>query len=71
MAKINSKINTALTQREFETLKGLYEGKTNRQLAETQFVSVNTVKTHIKNIYEKMNTHTRSETLSLVHSLLH
>ena len=68
---INSKINTPLTQREFDILEGLYEGKTNRQLAESQFVSVNTVKTHIKNIYEKMNTHTRSETVALIHSLLH
>ncbi len=67
---INSKINTELTEREFDILKGLYEGKTNRQLADTQFVSVNTVKTHIKNIYEKMNTHTRTETMALVHDLL-
>ncbi|WP_111684918.1 response regulator transcription factor [Winogradskyella tangerina] len=67
---INSKIPTALTQKEFEVLEGLYEGKTNQQLADSQFVSVNTIKTHIKNIYEKMNTHTRSETLRLVHSLL-
>lgn len=67
---INSKIPTALTQKEFEVLEGLYEGKTNQQLADSQFVSVNTIKTHIKNIYEKLNTHTRSETLRLVHSLL-
>lgn len=67
---INSKINTPLTQKEFETLKGLYHGKTNRQLAESQFVSVNTVKTHIKNIYEKMGTHTRLETIAQINSLL-
>ena len=67
---VNSKIGTALTQKEFEVLEGLYQGKTNQQLADTQFVSVNTIKTHIKNIYEKMNTHTRSETLALVHGLL-
>lgn len=68
---VNSKINTPLTQREFDILEALYEGKTNRQLAESQFVSINTVKTHIKNIYEKMNTNTRSETIALIHSLLH
>ncbi|MCT4628973.1 response regulator transcription factor [Winogradskyella sp.] len=67
---INSKINSSLTQREFDILEGLFEGKTNRQLAESNFISVNTVKTHIKNIYEKMNTNTRSETITLVHSLL-
>jgi DNA-binding NarL/FixJ family response regulator len=68
---INSLICTALTQKEFETLKGLYEGKSNQLLAEDQFVSINTIKTHIKNIYEKMNTHTRLETITLLNELLH
>lgn len=67
---VNANIDTPLTQKEFETLAGLCEGKTNQQLADSLFVSVNTVKTHIKNIYEKMNTSTRTETVSFVHSLL-
>lgn len=67
---INSNIKTPLTQKEFETLEGLCDGKTNQQLADSLFVSINTVKTHIKNIYEKMNTKTRSETISLVYSFL-
>lgn len=67
---INGLIKTPLTQKEFETLKGLYEGKTNQLLAKDQFVSINTVKTHIKNIYEKMNTHTRLETITLLKELL-
>lgn len=68
---INNLIVNALTQKEFDVLKGLYEGKTNQQLADDQFVSVNTIKTHIKNIYEKLDTHTRSETMSLLNDLLH
>lgn len=67
---VNANISTALTQKEYKILEGLCEGKTNQQLADSLFVSVNTVKTHIKNIYEKMNTNTRTETISLVHSLL-
>ncbi|MGB3606714.1 MAG: response regulator [Psychroserpens sp.] len=67
---INSLIKTPLTQKEFETLKGLHEGKTNQLLADDQFVSVNTIKSHIKNIYEKMNTHTRLETITLLNDLL-
>ena len=67
---INTKILTPLTQKEFEILEGLFQGKTNQQLAESQFVSINTIKTHIKNIYEKMNTNTRSETIAQVNSLL-
>jgi len=68
--RINSLLKTPLTQKEFETLKGLYEGKTNQSLADNQFVSINTVKTHIKNIYEKMNTHTRLETITLLNDLI-
>ncbi|MBO6879876.1 response regulator transcription factor [Winogradskyella sp.] len=67
---INAKVPTPLTEKEFEILKGLFEGKTNQQLADSQFVSINTIKTHIKNIFEKMDTHTRSETVAKVHSLL-
>lgn len=67
---VNSLIKTPLTQKEFETLKGLHEGKTNQILAEDQYVSVNTIKSHIKNIYEKMNTHTRLETITLLNELL-
>ncbi|WP_162182422.1 response regulator transcription factor [Neotamlana nanhaiensis] len=68
---INHLIASPLTEKEFDVLKGLYDGKTNGQLAEDLFVSINTIKTHIKNIYEKMNTHTRSETMSLLNELLH
>ncbi len=68
---LNSRIANPLTQKEFEVLKGLYDGKNNQQLADEQFVSVNTIKTHIKNVYEKLNTHTRSETMSLLNDLLH
>ena len=68
---INSKIKFPLTDREFEILKDLYEGKTNQQLADKNFVSVNTIKTHLKNIYEKLETHSRSESLAKLNELLH
>lgn len=67
---INNLIATPLTQKEFDTLKGLYAGKTNQQLADELFVSVNTIKTHIRNIFEKMNTHTRLETIALLREKL-
>ncbi len=67
---LNQLVVNPLTQKEFEILKSLYEGKTNQQLAEEQFVSVNTIKTHIKNVYEKLDTHTRSEVITLLNQLL-
>ncbi|WP_452233008.1 response regulator [Lacinutrix sp. MEBiC02595] len=67
---INKLIATPLTQKEFDVLKGMYDGKNNQQLADEQFVSINTTKTHIKNIYEKLNTHTRLETINALNNLL-
>lgn len=67
---INGKMLTDVTAKEFEVLQDLYEGKTNKQMAEKHFVSVNTIKTHVQKIYEKLDTHTRSETIALVRSLL-
>ncbi|HMR19762.1 MAG TPA: response regulator transcription factor [Sphingobacterium sp.] len=67
---INSHLTQPLTDREFDILKDLYDGKTNQQLAEKNFVSVNTVKTHLKNIFEKLDTHSRSETIARLNELL-
>ncbi|MBX2817927.1 MAG: response regulator transcription factor [Saprospiraceae bacterium] len=57
---LNAKILGTMTQKEFEVLLSLQEGKTNRQMAEEHFISVNTIKTHIKNIYDKLDVNTRT-----------
>ena len=44
-----------LTSREREVLTLLAEGKNNREIAETLFISVNTVRRHRYNIMEKLN----------------
>jgi len=67
---INEKIHANLTEKEFEILNDLYDGKTNKQMAENHFVSVNTIKTHVQKIYDKLDTHTRSETIAKVRSFL-
>ena len=66
---INKKIKAHLTQKEFEILTALYEGKTNKQLAKEHFISVNTVKTHLKNIFEKLNVKTRTAAISSLYDL--
>ncbi len=68
--KFNQQLYSHLTTKEFEILRDLFEGKTNKQLCEKHFVSINTVKTHVKNIYEKMDVHTRSEVIAKSRSLL-
>lgn len=52
-----------LTQRETELLTLLCEGKTYRRMAEELFVSINTVKTHLKNLYLKLQVSNRAEAI--------
>ena len=56
---INRHLITPLSEREFEIVQLIYEGVSNNQIAERIFVSVNTVKTHLKNIYMKLEANTR------------
>ena len=44
-----------------EIYKELSKGKTNKEIATTLFVSVNTVKTHLKSIYRKLNVKNRTQ----------
>jgi len=50
-----------LTGRELEVLEELAEGLTNPEIAKRLMVSLNTVKTHTKNIYAKLNVRNRTE----------
>lgn len=53
-----------LTVKEQKLLKGLTEGLTNQQLADTHHLSVNTIKTHLKNLYRKLEVSSRSEAVA-------
>jgi two-component system NarL family response regulator len=50
-----------LTDRELEVLKLVAQGRTNRAIAESLYISENTVKNHIRNILEKLHLHSRLE----------
>ncbi len=56
-----------LTQRESEIAALLLKGRTYRMIANELYLSENTVKTHIKNIYSKFNIQSKTE---LVHLLM-
>jgi DNA-binding NarL/FixJ family response regulator len=49
-----------LTDREREVLDLLSQGMTNKEIADTLFISTNTVKRHLKAVFEKLDIHTRS-----------
>lgn len=55
-----------LTPRETELLIQLAQGRTLRAISEKLTVSENTVKYHVKSIYQKLGVHTRDEIIDLV-----
>jgi DNA-binding CsgD family transcriptional regulator len=60
-----------LSQREVEVLRLLAAGKSNRDIAEALYISLNTVATHVRNILTKTGTANRTEAAAyaLRHSL--
>ena len=55
-----------LTPRESEILVHLGQGRTARAISEKLVVSENTVKYHIKSIYQKLDVHSRDEVIDLI-----
>jgi LuxR family transcriptional regulator, maltose regulon positive regulatory protein len=58
-----------LSIREVEILKLLEAGLTNIEIAEKIFVSINTIKTHLLNIYTKLDVHHRTQAVAKAREL--
>lgn len=61
----NLKQKYNFSPREIEVLKLLVLGKKNDEIAEELYISLSTVKTHIRNIFEKTNSRNRIEVRNL------
>jgi DNA-binding CsgD family transcriptional regulator len=61
-----SNIKQKLTDREWEIAVLISQGLTNTAIAEKTFISLNTVKTHIQHIYEKLNVPNRVSLMRLL-----
>jgi LuxR family maltose regulon positive regulatory protein len=56
-------LSETLSEREFEVLRLLDAGLSNKQIMEDLFLSLSTVKTHIRNLYSKLEVHSRTEAI--------
>ncbi|OGU45177.1 MAG: DNA-binding response regulator [Ignavibacteria bacterium GWB2_36_8] len=53
-----------LTPREKEILSGLVEGHNFKSIADSLFISIETVRYHFRNIYKKLHVHSQSEAVA-------
>lgn len=58
-------LKSTLTKQEQNILQLLLQDKSNKDIADTLFVSLSTVKTHVNNVYRKLNVQTRDEVKNL------
>lgn len=58
-----------LSTREVEVLALLAEGFSNQEIADRLFVSLNTTKTHLSNIYQKLNVSRRTQAVQKAREL--
>ena len=54
-----------LTRRELEVLSDLAAGRTNKQIARDQDVSLNTIKFHVRNLFQKLSVNSRSQAIAM------
>lgn len=53
-----------LSNREIEILAALVQGMDNREISDTLYISYETVRNHVKHIYEKLHVNSRSQAVS-------
>ena len=62
-----STVENQLSDREMEILKEVVKGYNHHEIAEKLFISPNTVRTHINNIYKKLHLNSRSQVMNLAY----
>lgn len=68
--KINRHLISQVSEREFEVLQHIYEGKPNGQISEALNVSLNTIKKHINNAYLKLDVNSRATAIARLRELM-
>lgn len=66
---INEFLSIPLSNRELEVLVELTKGRANKVIADNLFVSINTVRTHLSSIYEKLEVKNRMQAVNKASNL--
>ena len=64
-----SVVNSVLTEREADVIKLVARGQSNKEIAREMNISAETVKTHLKNMFEKLGVQQRSQAVLMARSL--
>lgn len=63
---LNDLLVQPISQREVEVLNLVFEGRTNQQIASDLFVSLATIKSHLRRIYSKLNVNSRTAAMAKI-----
>jgi DNA-binding NarL/FixJ family response regulator len=66
---INKDRINPVTKGEYSVITELWKGKTNGEIASDLFLSKNTIKTHVRNIYSKLDVHSKPELIKYLREL--
>jgi two-component system NarL family response regulator len=58
-------VRPSLTPRELDVLRLVSRGRTNKEMASAMFISEETVKTHMKSLFQKLGVHDRAEAVAV------
>ena len=58
-------VRPSITPRELDVLRLMSRGRTNKEMASAMFISEETVKTHLKSLFQKLGVHDRTEAVAV------
>lgn len=70
ITKINQELSSPISEREFELLQLIYDGKNNQEICDLLFIAMNTVKRHVTNIYFKLDVKSRTEAITVIRNMM-
>ncbi len=68
LEELNGQVSNPISEREYDVLKMIFTQKTNQEIADELYLSINTVKSHLKNLYDKLGVNNRGDVVKLIAS---